>query len=112
MDEELLLLLTLNATNTNYIIVPITTTLIKGKPIGFGKCKAVRFQVPQFLRNSTVASSNPLLGIYYGDEQSQEWELLRGAVTNTSLIVTDRLEKIYIRSQHAFVGYVNVAVFS
>lgn len=96
----------LSVTETDFVIVPIPQTVTVGIPIGLGKCKAIRLRLNQFNRNTTVAITPTY--VYFGDSKSQEFELFRGSTTD--LIITDKLENIFIRNPFASIAQVQVQV--
>jgi hypothetical protein len=109
MIDEILQLGLLGITETIFDTVKVEQTLEKGIPIGKGKCKAVRLQLNQYVRNSVTGVAAPQAAVYFGDSQAQNTEILRSTITH--LIVTDRLEKIFVRNAYAADAYIQVWIY-
>lgn len=92
---------------TVFLTVYVPQSLLKGKPIGFGECKAVRLRLNGNLRN-TITSTG-VFQFYYGDANLQEYEVLLGQ--ESILIMTDRLEKVFVRNPYAATQPIQVQVF-
>lgn len=70
-----------------------------GIEIGRGKCRAVILRLNQYDRNSTNATLQAVEQAYYGDSQSQEFELLRGV--DSELIFCNDLSEVFVRAPEA-----------
>ncbi len=84
---------------TKFIAVPVAVTLTQGVPIGMGKCRAVILRLNQYTRNDTGGGLQAVEAAYYGDDQSQEFELLRGV--DSEIIFCTDLQEVFIRSAEA-----------
>src|SRR4051812_13115889 len=68
-----------------------------GIALGQGECKAVRIRLNAFTRNSNAVAIVPEY-FYYGDSQSQEFELETGV--NSELIPCTNLNQIWVRNPY------------
>lgn len=109
MELEQLMLGFLGTTETAFECIAVKETDVSGIPIGQGKCKAIRLQLNEFTLNSTDGTQIANRQIYFGDSQAQEIELQRGAVSH--LIVTDRLEKVFVRNPSATIAQVQIWIY-
>lgn len=84
-----------SATVSTFTTIPLEVGQTKiGTPLGQGKCKAVRLRLNNYDRNTE--NKVTIEYIYYGDAKAQEMELRLD--TTSHLIITDNLNKIYIRN--------------
>lgn len=97
-------------TETKFTTIVVKQSLIKGVPIGFGECKAVRLRVNLRVRNVTNTLAITQILLYYGDEKSQERELLRN--NDSPLIITDRLEKVFVRNANSGDMFLQVQIIN
>lgn len=97
LDEQMALLMN-RITRTKFFTVTVPATAnVQGVPIGDGKCVAVVLYLNSLVLNTQANASTAanLAQVYYGDQQSQFRELIRGQ--QSDIIFAKDLSEIYVR---------------
>lgn len=88
----------IDRTEFQTIAIP-AVSLERGMPLGIGKCTAVILRLNLIQLNAlSGAAGNAVVQVYYGDRNSQLFELIRGS--NSELIICKDLSEIYIRTSY------------
>ena len=102
-EQKIDLLLSRGITKTEFKIIRVAVTPEVGITLGQGGnaigCKAVILRLNQYERNSTNGTLQGVEQMYYGDAQSQEFELLRGV--DSELIFCNNLQEVFVRTPTA-----------
>ncbi len=98
-EQKLDLLLKRGLTKTSFRTIPVAVSQTVGKPIGLGECKAVILRLNNYTRNTTTGAVQAVETAYYGDEQTQEFELLRGI--DSEIIFCEDLSEVFVRTAEA-----------
>lgn len=111
-NEDLLVLLRkANLQQTSTLAVKIAQNLDTGvKLADNGACKAVVLRLNNFARNSVNGTQVTATYFYWGDNQRQEFEVLRGV--NSQVIFCSNLSEVQVRCPFNEEVFIQVMVYN